>query len=84
MGSASRGKPEKLGKKLLSIRQSFGYSFSQMAEQLSDDKIVVLRTNVYRFEKGLREPSLIVLLRYARLVNISLDVLADNELKLNI
>jgi transcriptional regulator with XRE-family HTH domain len=84
MGSASRTKPEKLGKKLLSIRQSFGYSFSQMAEILSDDKIAVLRTDVSRFEKGLREPSLIVLLRYARLVDISLDVLADDELELNI
>lgn len=84
MGSAGRVKPEKLGQKLLSIRQSFGYSFSQMAEQLSDDKIVVLRTDVSRFEKGLREPSLIVLLRYARLVDISLDVLADDDLKLNI
>lgn len=82
MGSASRVKPEKLGKKLLSIRQSFGYSFSQMAERLSDDKIVVLRTDVSRFEKGLREPSLIVLLRYARLVNINLEILVDDKMDL--
>lgn len=84
MGSASRVKPEKLGRKLLSIRQSFGYSFSQMAERLSDNKVTVLRTDVSRFEKGYREPSLIVLLRYARLVDISLDVLVDDELELNI
>lgn len=82
MGSASRVKPEKLGKKLQIIRESFGYSFSQMAERLSDDKIVVLRTDISRFEKGLREPSLIVLLRYARLVKIILDVLVDDNMDL--
>lgn len=83
MGSASRVKPEKLGKKLYLIRQSFGDSFSQMAERLSDDKITVLRTDVSRFEKGLREPSLIVLLKYSRLVNINLEVLADDDLILD-
>lgn len=84
MGSAGRAKPEKLGKKLYIIRQSFGDSFSQMAERLSDDKVTVLRTDVSRFEKGLREPSLIVLLKYARLVGINLEILADDELELDI
>lgn len=84
MGSAGRAKPEKLGKKLQSIRQSFGDSFSQMAERLSDDKVRVLRTDVSRFEKDLREPSLVVLLRYARLVGVNLEYLADDELDLDI
>lgn len=84
MGSAGRVKPEKLGEKLHSIRQNFGDSFSEMAKRLSDDKIVVLRTDVSRFEKGVREPSLIVLLRYARLVNVILDVLVDDEIKLDL
>ena len=84
MGSAGRVKPEKLGKKLHSIRQAFGDSFSQMADRLSDKKIKVLRTDVSRFEKGIREPSLIILLRYARLAHVNLETLADDEIELDI
>jgi transcriptional regulator with XRE-family HTH domain len=81
MGSAGRMKPKKLGQKLKAIRNQFDYSFTQMAEQLSDKKVTILRTDVSRYEKGIREPSLIILLRYARLVGITLDVLADDEIK---
>lgn len=79
MGSASRAKPEKLGEKLLKIRQGFEYSFTQMANKLSDERISIRRTDVQRFEIGTREPSLIILLRYARLVNVSTDLLIDDE-----
>ncbi len=81
MGSAGRLKPEKLGVKLMAIRNQFEYSFSQMAEQLSNDQVKVLRTDVSRFEKGLREPSLIILLRYAKLAGTTLDTLADDEIE---
>lgn len=80
MGSASRIKPKKLGEKLLMIRKSFDYSFSQMAERLSDDEVKVLRTDVSRYEKGLREPSLVILLRYARLANASLEMFVDDAI----
>jgi transcriptional regulator with XRE-family HTH domain len=82
MGSAGRIKPEKLGGKLKAIRDQFGDSFTQMAGRLSDGKVAVLRTDVSRYEKGLREPSLLILLRYAKLGKTTLDVLADDELKL--
>ena len=81
MGSASRIKPEKLGEKLIAIRAQFGDSFTQMAERLSDKKITVLRTDVSRYEKGLREPSLLILLRYAKLGKTTLDTLADDEIE---
>ncbi len=81
MGSSSRVKPEKLGGKLMAIRLKFEYTFSEMAECLSDDKVKVLRTDVSRFEKGFREPSLIILLRYAKLAHTTLDILADDEIK---
>ncbi len=81
MGSANRKKPEKLGQKLKAIRDGFEYSFTQMAEKLSDNEITVLRTDVSRFEKGQREPSLLILLRYARLGKTSIDVLADDEIE---
>lgn len=81
MGSASRAKPEKLGEKLLAIRNQFALSFTQMAERLSDEKIVVLRTDVSRYEKGLREPSLLILLRYAKLGKTTIDALADDSIE---
>lgn len=79
MGSARRVKPKKLAGKLLAIREHFGYTGLQLAERLSDEHLIVQRTDIPRFEKGIREPSLIILLRYAKLVNISTDVLIDDE-----
>jgi len=81
VGSSRRKKPAKLGQKLKHIRDQFGYSFTQMAEQLSDKNIKVLRTDVSRFEKGFREPSLVVLLKYAKLGKVTIDFLADDKLK---
>lgn len=82
MGSAARVKPRKLAQKLKAIREGFGYSLAQMADQLTDKNVVVTRTAIGNFETGHREPSLIVLLRYARLANISTDVLIDDKLDL--
>lgn len=82
MGSKQRVRPERMGEKLKTIREHYGYSFSQMADVLSDEKVSVLRTDVSRFEKKSREPSYIILLRYARLVKISTDVLIDDGLEL--
>jgi transcriptional regulator with XRE-family HTH domain len=39
-------------------------------------------THVSEFERGLREPSLLALLQYARLAGVSTDVLIDDELDL--
>lgn len=82
MGSASRVKPKKLAGKLLAIREHLDYTGLQIAEKLSDDDVIVQRTDIPRFEKGIREPSLIILLRYAKLVNISTDILIDDEQEL--
>lgn len=81
MGSVGRLKPEKLGEKLKAIRNQFDLSFTQMAERLSDEKLIVLRTDVSRYEKGLREPSLLILLRYAKLGKTTIDTLADDTIK---
>lgn len=82
MGSSSRIRPKKLAEKLSAIREHFGYTGLQLAERLSDEQFTVQRTDVPRFEKGIREPSLIVLLRYAKLANVSTDVLIDDRLEL--
>lgn len=81
MGSARRKKPKNLGQKLKAVRNRLGHNFSEMAEELSDSEIIILRTDVSRFEKGLREPSIIILLRYARLAGISTDILIDDKIE---
>ena len=84
MGGASRMKPQRLGEKLLAVRRKFDYSLSQMANALSSDQVKIPRTDVSRFEKNQREPSLIVLLRYARLAGVTMETLVDDDLELKI
>lgn len=42
----------------------------------------LFRSNISQYELGTREPSLLVLLAYARLAKVSVDVLIDDELDL--
>ena len=78
MGNARR-KPKKLADKLLAIRERLGVSQTEMARLL---ELQQTYTVVSSYESGRREPDLIVLLEYARLVGISTDVLIDDKLKL--
>lgn len=82
MGSASRVKPERLAEKLLLIRSNFDCSQTEMAEKLSSDRVKVRRSDVSRYELGLREPPLTVLLQYARLAKVIVDVLIDDDVNL--
>lgn len=82
MGSATRMKPAKLGEKLLAIRKKFDYSLSQMANRLSCEQIRIPRTDISRFEKGQREPNLIILLHYAKLAGVTIEMLVDDKIEL--
>jgi len=81
VGRVSREKPERLAEKLLQIRLSLELSQNQMLEKL-DLSEKVFRSAVSGYELGTREPTLPILLKYARLVRISTDVLIDDELDL--
>jgi transcriptional regulator with XRE-family HTH domain len=81
MGSSSREKPERLAEKLLQIRLSLGLTQDAMLERLEAER-KFFGSRISAFETGAREPSLPVLLKYARLVGISTDVLIDDELDL--
>lgn len=81
MGTKPRAKPERLGEKLRQIRLALGLSQAEMWKHLGvEDLIVSKQISVY--ELGKREPSLVILLQYARAANISTDVLIDDELDL--
>jgi transcriptional regulator with XRE-family HTH domain len=78
---APRQKPERLAEKLKQIRLALGLSQDGMLERLglTED---FFRSRISAYELGNREPPLPVLLKYARLVVISTDVLIDDELDL--
>lgn len=82
MGKAKRIRPERLGKKLLQIRNHFDCSLAEMAERLSNEKFSVRRTAISAFELQTSEPPLPVLLQYARLAGITVEILIDDELDL--
>lgn len=82
MGSARRPQPQRLPAKLLKIRQSLGLNQEQMATRLGHIKSPPRPGQISRFEQGKREPSLLVLLEYARMVGVSMDVLVDDEIEL--
>ena len=79
MARASREKPERLSEKLSQIRSSLGLSQNGMLRAL---ELKVERSAISGYELGVREPTLIVLLKYARLAGISTDILIDDKLDL--
>jgi transcriptional regulator with XRE-family HTH domain len=78
---APRTKPERLAQKLLQIRLALGLSQDGMLRRLGLDE-VYLRSRISAYELGNREPHLPTLLKYARCVGISTDVLIDDEMDL--
>src|SRR5205085_1538158 len=81
MGKQTRQRPKRLPEKLLEIRQKLGLSQNGMVRQLGlEDEIE--RDYISKYERGTLEPSLWVLLQYARAANVWVDVLIDNDLDL--
>jgi transcriptional regulator with XRE-family HTH domain len=75
MGRSQRQKPRRLARKLLAIRQGLGASQTEMAKLL---KLRGSYTAVSAYERGTREPDLLVLLHYAKVAKVSTDVLIDD------
>jgi transcriptional regulator with XRE-family HTH domain len=81
MGKKARQKPQRLAEKLARIRTALGLSQSEMLKRLeAEDQIDY--TAISKYELGRNEPSLVILLRYARVAGVSTDVLIDDELDL--
>lgn len=80
MGRSARAKPRRLGKKLRAIRLDLlGLSQTEMCKALG---LKVDYSAVSQFELGTREPSLLIVLKYARLAGVSTDFLIDDKLDL--
>jgi transcriptional regulator with XRE-family HTH domain len=83
MGRRSpRPRPGRLAEKLRAVRLGLELSQEQMAEALTGKDSPVHAGNISRFERGEREPSLLVILRYAQMAGVSTDVLINDDLEL--
>jgi transcriptional regulator with XRE-family HTH domain len=81
MGRGPREKPERLAEKLLTIRNALGLSQSGMLKRLgAEDRMDYYR--ISEFETGKGEPSLLIILQYAKAANVSTDALIDDDLDL--
>lgn len=81
MGTFARRRPQRLAGKLLAIRQAFGDSQNSLLRRMGLAEELT-QSDISAFERGTREPSLLVLLQYARLAQVWIDVLVDDELDL--
>jgi transcriptional regulator with XRE-family HTH domain len=81
-GSKRRPRPKHLAKKLLAIRNRLGLTHAGMAEKLSKIPSPPDGAMISRYERDEREPSLFVLLAYARIAGVTVDVLIDDKLNL--
>jgi transcriptional regulator with XRE-family HTH domain len=78
---ASPTKSGRLAKKLRNIRLALELSQNEILDRLGfADQL--FRSNISQYERGLRVPSPPVLLKYARLANVDLAVLIDDDLDL--
>lgn len=84
MGRASRPKPLRLAEKLKTIRENLRLSQTELLIKLgySSDKRE-FRSIISAYELGKREPTLIDLLNYARLADVTVESLIDDALELS-
>jgi transcriptional regulator with XRE-family HTH domain len=81
MGRGPVKQPRRIGKKLRQIRLMLELSQDGIVERMGLEG-QLKRTSVSNFERKRRVPSLLVLLHYARLAGICLEVLVDDALEL--
>ena len=82
MGRAQRPRPIYLAEKLLQIRLSLGLSQQGMLELLDYRRSPLLIGHISQFEQDKREPPMPLLLQYARVAGVCLEMLVDDELNL--
>lgn len=81
MGQAAREKPARLAAKLLQVRTALGLSQNEMLNLLGLTE-VISRAKISAYERSVREPSLLVLLKYARVAGVYVDALIDDSIDL--
>jgi len=82
MGTARRPQPKRLAAKLRKVRLLLGLTQEQMAERFKRVPSPPQAAHISRFELGQREPSLLLVLAYAREAGVAMEVLVDDKLEL--
>ncbi len=82
MGQTRRQRPARLAAKLKEIRTKLDLTQGQMAERLGEIKASLQSGHISEYENGKREPSLLVLLHYARIAGVSMETLVDDKMNL--
>lgn len=81
MAKSSRLKPKRLAEKLRQIRLALGLSQNEIINRLGFGEELI-REELSAFERGIRQPPLGLLLEYARVARVRVEVLIDDELDL--
>jgi transcriptional regulator with XRE-family HTH domain len=81
MGRATRPRPKRLPEKLLHIRTALGLSQNGMIRHLGL-KNQLTQDYISAYERGVREPPLPVVLKYAQVSGLYVDALIDDDLNL--
>ena len=76
-----RRRPKRLAKKLLQIREALDLSQQEMAERLGVEKSYNI---ISQYERDKSVPALVVLLAYARIANVHMEQIVDDDLDLNL
>ena len=78
MGSKPQNRPKQLAPKLLQLRKALRLTQSEMLQRLGANQSFQT-ARISEYESGAREPSLWILLAYARVARIHLETLIDDE-----
>jgi len=81
MGKKPRLKQERLGGKLLQIRNTLGLSQTEMWRRLGVEDAIPQK-QISKYELGISEPPLLVVLLYARAAGVNMEALVDDKLDL--
>jgi len=76
-----RPKPKRLAEKLRAIREGLGLSQTQMLKRLAEESNMHYG-RISEYENGKREPTLMVLLQYARVAGVHMEDIVDDSLDL--
>lgn len=82
MGRSRRPRPARLAQKLRQIRTALSLTQQEMFERLGETRTALYPGHIGLYELGQREPPLPVLLRYARIAGVYVDMLIDDDLDL--
>ena len=84
MGHA-RPRPKRLAEKLLQIREALGLSQRELAERLAEQAgVKITSKNISKYERDRSVPFIEVVLAYARLANVGMNEIVDDDLELDL